>query len=286
MKQNEKYQKQMMEVCDYIYSHLDEELTVDKLSKVAHFSKFHFHRQFSYFMGISVSKYIQQLRMKRASYQLYFDKEKSILDVALDARFEYPESFSRAFKKEFEQSPSEFRNQADWLLWNKKYRRVNAPMEKNMRVEIQSLPQTNIAVFEHRGSPNQVNQSAQQFIHWRKSSGLSPIKTSRTFGLAYDDPQTVASNDFRFDICGEIATPIEENEFGIVNKIIPSGRYAVLRHLGSHDNLDITVRSLFSDWLPNSDETLGDFPIIFHYLNFFPEVTENELITDVFLLLE
>ena len=33
-------------VCDYINQHLDEDLSIEQLSQIANFSKFHFHRQF------------------------------------------------------------------------------------------------------------------------------------------------------------------------------------------------------------------------------------------------
>lgn len=38
--------------------HLSEDLSVERLSRVANFSKFHFHRQFSQYAGISVIRYI------------------------------------------------------------------------------------------------------------------------------------------------------------------------------------------------------------------------------------
>jgi AraC family transcriptional regulator len=41
------YQRHIERVINYICSHLDEELSLDHLSEVAGFSKFHFHRQSS-----------------------------------------------------------------------------------------------------------------------------------------------------------------------------------------------------------------------------------------------
>lgn len=280
------YQRRMNEVCDYIYTHLDDELTVEELSRVANFSKYHFHRQFSHYMGIGVFKFIQQLRLKRAAYQLFFHQNTRIIDIALDAKFEYPESFSRAFKKEFNQSPSEFRNQPNWLHWNQQYHHRAKALENNMKVDIKSFEETKIAVKEHRAAPELVNESASHFIEWRKTTGLSPITTSRTFGIIYDDPKATAPEDFRFDICGEVKQAIDVNAFGIVNKTMPAGRCAVIRHCGSHDDLDAKVHYLYGQWLPESGEELRDFPCFFHYMNFFPEVAEHELITDIYLPLK
>ena len=43
---------------------------------------------------------------------------------------------------------------------------------------------------------------------------------------------------------------------------------------------------LYREWLPQSGERLGDFPIFFHYVNVGPEVKEHDMITDVYLPLK
>ncbi|CCN80589.1 putative Transcriptional regulator, AraC family [Vibrio nigripulchritudo SFn27] len=280
------YDARMQATCDYIHQHLDQILTVSELSQVAHFSEFHFHRQFRAYVGVNVARYITQLRLKRAAYQLGFHPEKSVTDIALDAQFEFSESFSRAFKKEFGQSPRDFRKQPDWQKLHQTFLKPTRRQEEKMKVDIQKFERTLIAVFEHRGPAPQVNHSAMKFIDWRKSTGLSPVSSRRTFGLIYDDPAETEPSKFRFDICGEVHQAVPANSHGVVNKEIPEGRVAVVRHTGSHDELDKKVIYLYGTWLPESGETLRDFPCFFHYQNFFPEVDEHELVTDVYLPIE
>jgi AraC-like DNA-binding protein len=55
---------------DYIDRHLDGDLDLETVSGVAAFSKFHFHRQFTATFGLSVHRYVQLARMKRASHRL------------------------------------------------------------------------------------------------------------------------------------------------------------------------------------------------------------------------
>lgn len=64
------YEHQLQKVIDYIGKHLDEKLTLDQLSDVACFSKYHFHRIFTAFTGLSLQQYIRWLRLKRAAHQL------------------------------------------------------------------------------------------------------------------------------------------------------------------------------------------------------------------------
>jgi len=277
------YAERINTVCDYIYEHLAEDLSVDQLSQIAHFSKFHFHRQFAEYTGINVYKFIQLMRLKRASYQLVFNRHYRIIDIALDAGFENPESFSRAFKNVFAQTPSQFRQNPRWKTWSEKYQFPTIEKVQNMNINIVNFEDTKVAVLEHRGDPELVNDSAAIFIQWRKDSKLSPVQTSMTFGIAYDDPKTTKPQDFRFDICGTINLEVPDNSVGVTTKQIPAGRCAVLRHLGAHDNMGDKVHYLYGKWLPSSGEELRDFPCFFHYVNLLPDVLEHELITDIYL---
>ena len=155
-----------------------------------------------------------------------------------------------------------------------------------MDVKIVTVESTKIAVKEHRGPVDLINESVKVFIDWRKSSGLSPIATSQTFGIAYDNPDTTEPDKFRFDICGSVKADVPANNYGVITKEIPAGRCACVRHLGSHDKIGEVAYYLYRDWLPQSGEELRDFPLYFHYLNLIADTPEHELVTDVFLPLK
>ncbi|MBS1158112.1 MAG: gyrase inhibitor [Proteobacteria bacterium] len=284
--QAKSYAARFEKVLDYIESNLGEPLCLEHLSRVANFSRFHFHRQFAEYVGTSVGRYILLLRLRQASYQLAFNRQTRIIDIALDAGFENPESFTRAFRNSFGQSPSEFRRQADWESWHERYRFRIPERKKIVQVEIVDFKTTRIAVMAHRGPSERVNDSVAQFVAWRKESGLSPIVSSRTFGIAYDNPDTTEPAEFRFDICGEVSEAVPPNPQGVVTKNIPGGRCARVRHHGSHVRIGESIYPLYRDWLPESGEELRDFPLYFHYLNLLPETPENELVTDIYLPLK
>lgn len=286
MSKENAYAERFNRVFDYIDRHIGDELTLEQLSQVANFSKYHFQRQFSEYTGISVFRYVQLMRLKRASYRLVFNRLERIIDIALDAGFENPESFSRAFKNTFGQTPSEFRKNPAWQPWSEQYKFPTRERKQNMEVKIVDFEQTKVASFEHRGAPELVNDSAQIFIEWRKQSGLSPVKSSKTFGIAYDNPDTTEPEKFRFDICGSVMEDIPGNPQGVVNGVIPGGRCALLRHVGSHDRIRECAYYLYREWLPKSGEELRDFPLYFHYLNLMPGTPELELITDIYLPLK
>ncbi|SKA60513.1 AraC-type DNA-binding protein [Enterovibrio nigricans DSM 22720] len=147
---------------EFIELNLDAKLDVEGLSRVACLSKFHFHRQFTSRYGVSVANYVRLLRLKKASYLLVYYPDTSITEIALDCCYENSESFSRAFRRVFERSPSEFRVSPDWEKWRIHfeaiYRSRNDPsMNTNQfDVSIVDVEAIDIAVLEHQGPPMQI----------------------------------------------------------------------------------------------------------------------------------
>lgn len=280
------YGERLGRVRAYIDAHLGEELSVERLSEVAQVSKYHFQRQFSGWYGITVFRYVQRMRLRQASYWLAFGASERVIDIALEAGFETPESFARAFKQTFGQTPSGFRKHPAWAQWHDRYPVRNRERRSCMEVHIIVFEETRVAARQHRGASTGVNDSAKIFIEWRRTSGLSPVRSSRSFGIAYDDPNTTDPEHFRFDICGSVEGDVPENPQGVIAQVIPGGRCAVVRHLGAHDRLGEAAYGLYRDWLPQSGEELRDFPLFFHYLNLMPETPEHALITDVYLPLK
>ena len=154
-----------------------------------------------------------------------------------------------------------------------------------MQVHIVDFEETKVAALEHRGAHEFINDSIKTFIEWRKENKLSP-KVSETYNIVYDDPETTEPEKYRFDICASIKAEVAENPQGVITKVIPGGRCALLRHIGSSDNIADSARYLHAEWLPTSGEELRDFPYFFHRVNLFPDVPEHELITDIYLPLK
>ncbi|WP_226648575.1 AraC family transcriptional regulator [Microbulbifer variabilis] len=285
-----RYRERFAQVLHYIEVNLDSDLDIDKLCQYASLSKYHFHRQCSAFFGMPVTALVRLLRLKRAAYQLAY-RNKKVVDIALENGYDSHEAFTRAFKKLFGKSPSEFRRSPNWEIWHKHYEPImmlrSQLMESSAsyQVDIIEFPETQLAVMEHRGAAHLLGTTIRQFIQWRKAQGLSP-NNSRTFNLVYDDPATTPPDQYRFDVCCTVKTSTDTNAENIVNKVIPAGKCAVIRHRGSDDSIGTAVRYLYFQWLDSSDFTLREFPMFFERVKFLPEVSESEMITDIFLPIE
>ena len=164
------YQQRLARVCDYIVHHLHEELTLQFLCKVAAFSEFHFHRIFSANMGMSVHRFVQLNKLKQACFQLAFEPDIRIIDIAFEPGFNNPETFTRAFKREFSQTPSQFRAQPKWQDWHQRFTFEQfREGTKNMNVNVVQFAETNIAYLSHIGAHDKVFETASKFISWRKA---------------------------------------------------------------------------------------------------------------------
>ena len=80
-----------------------------------------------------------------------------------------------------------------------------------MDVTITQVEPTLVAALEHLGAPALVNDTARRFIEWRKATGLSPIASSQTYGIVYNNPDTTPADEFRFDICGSVTEAVPDN---------------------------------------------------------------------------
>lgn len=288
----QRFRQRMQRVIDHIHAHLDENPCADELSRLAHFSRFHFQRQFSAWFGMGVGRYVQLLRLERASQQLAYRGELRVTDIALQAGFERPETFSRAFRKISGQSPSAFRRAPQWNPWQQILFSLNSLEYTAMKqshhlndVRIEQFPDTPIALLVHRGAPEDIPHTLRSFIAWRKRFGPS-LATSKTFNILYDDPSAVPNADFRFGIAASVAGAVVDNEQGVTRQLIPGGRCAVLRHVGPDRTIDVSVRYLYREWLETSGEELRDFPMFFHRIGLFPDVPKHQALVDIHLPLQ
>ena len=98
----------IVHVCNYINSHIGDEISLDKLSELACMSKSHFIRIFKQEMGQTPAQYIIRCRIERAQLFLLLDNKpiKSIADLLGFSDLPY---FIKIFKKHTGQTPLEFR---------------------------------------------------------------------------------------------------------------------------------------------------------------------------------
>jgi len=111
VKQNKQkeYIEKFVEITDYIKQHCNEDISLDDISEMSGFSKYHFSRLFREYTGTSYYKYLNQKRIEFAE-QLLLDPEVNITEAAVRSGFNSITAFIRMFKQIKGCTPTEFRN--------------------------------------------------------------------------------------------------------------------------------------------------------------------------------
>ncbi len=106
------WQKQIQQIVNEIDGCLadrrDEELTLRDLAGKLGYSEFHMTRKFREITGMGFRDYLQGRKLAFALKEVR-DSEKSMLDIALDYGFSSNEAFTRAFKRSYGVTPSQYR---------------------------------------------------------------------------------------------------------------------------------------------------------------------------------
>ncbi len=99
----------LVRVLEYVEAHLSDRLDLRVLAKEAGISPFHFAALFTKAVGTTPHRHVQHLRMQAAK-SLLRDTDKSTLDIALTCGFASASHFAAAFRRQFSQSPTEYRS--------------------------------------------------------------------------------------------------------------------------------------------------------------------------------
>ncbi|MTH45028.1 MDR efflux pump AcrAB transcriptional activator RobA [Intestinirhabdus alba] len=97
----------------WLESHLDQPLSLDNVAAKAGYSKWHLQRMFKEITGEAIGAYIRARRLSKSAVALRLTA-RPILDIALQYRFDSQQTFTRAFKKQFSQTPAHYRRSPEW----------------------------------------------------------------------------------------------------------------------------------------------------------------------------
>ena len=290
------YKERIHKALVFIQEHLDEEMELETLARVAHFSPFHFHRIFRGMTGESVKEHVRRLRLERAAFHLIHYKW-TVIRIALSAGFDSHEAFTRAFRAMFGDSPSRFRSKRGRIPYVEApsgvHYRVNGNLKnfmtvnkeaKKMNVEIKTIKPMRVAFMRHIGPYKECGKVWEKFCAWAGARLLLCPNTA-FLGISHDDPTITPPEKLRYDACIPVDEKVlPDGEVGIQE--IPGGEYAVIRHLGQYEKLIDTYAKIMGEWLPRSGREPRSTPCFEVYINSPDNTDPKDLITDIYIPLE
>ncbi|MCK9239519.1 AraC family transcriptional regulator [Desulfocurvus sp.] len=278
----ETYAERLNRALDHLERNLDEDPSLEELARVACFSPFHFHRIFTGMVGEPLRAHVRRLRLERARHRLQFTS-LSVTRVALDAGYDSPEAFSRAFRAQFGMAPSHWRDTARTGATTTPGGRSRDTGGRSMDVAVKTLPEMTVAYVRHTGPYMECGAAWERLCAWAGPKGLLGPGT-RFLGLSHDDPEITAPERVRYDAC--ITVPREtgpEGEVGV--KAIGGGQYAVTLHKGPYEKMHETYARLCGGWGPESGREFGPQASVEFYLNDPSSTAPEELLTEIWVAL-
>ena len=100
------YNTVVLESIEYIEENIKFDLTPDMIARKCGYSTFHFCRIFNIHKGITLMEYVKKRRLSLAAIDLFSGKR--IIDIAMDYGFDTHNGFSKAFKKEYGFTPTQY----------------------------------------------------------------------------------------------------------------------------------------------------------------------------------
>ncbi|WP_420404551.1 AraC family transcriptional regulator [Nisaea sp.] len=286
------YAERIGRVLKQVAENVDAPLPLAVLAETAALSPFHFHRVYRGIVGETVQETRRRVRMMRAGHALR-SGDKSVTVIAFEAGYESPEGFARAFRQGFGQSPSAYRKanaatpfrptniKVHYRPETGKIRLIADRKEHGMQVEIRTIEAQPMVALRHLGPYHKVGRAFTALKGWLSEQGLEEAVTG-SYGLSYDDPESVPAAELRYDACATLLAGAELPQNlpdGMRLEALPAGRYACALLEGSYTGMQDTFQRLFGLWLPESGEELDERACMDWYLDDPMEVAEADLRT-------
>lgn len=240
------YIRKINKVVAHIYDHLDDDLSLKKLSEIACFSPFHFHRIFSALVGETPNQYIARRRIEKiASSLLLGDSTETLTELAHKYGFKSIHSFSRAFKNFYGMSASEFqkkglnefskigktesKNRENQISFEKYFYTIENLknwLEMRTKVEVKEMPELRMVDVRHRGPYPKIGEAFQKLMTWSGPRGVLNFPKTKMVAIYYDSPRITDESKMEASACVTVEGEIEVS--GEIGKVtIPSGKFAV-----------------------------------------------------------
>jgi len=289
------YHQRVNRVLDYIGENLDAELSLERLSQIGCFSRFHFHRIFQAVTGETLNSHVRRVRLERAAALMKASPRKRITDVALEAGFAGTAEFSRAFRNHFGRTASSWDRRSP--LEKSKICKAPEmlpfyPLEElecwkaaaNAEVRVGPFSVCRyvyIRVFAPHGN-TKLMDAYHTLITWL-AERRTDVRDVVFVGMSLDDPSVTPSEKCRYDLgvafpkgSGGMLGEIVRSRGGTAAEALPGrtecdGRGLSMRDFGPQevaamhctgDIFDIARawQYLYRVWLPAADCEPADLP--------------------------
>ena len=177
--------------------------------------------------------YVARQRVERAVLYMQIE-DMSLQNLAGLVGYDNPQSFSKAFKKQFGVSPKAYISKLKKRLKEFVHDGKQYDLHSDA-YDFEGLDLVYIRIWGKYGEEEPYETAWSKLIHFLKKNDLLTSDT-RFIGLSFDDPNATKSNQCRFYACASVQKEIIPTcEFGTIR--LPQGKYAVYTLQGYYTDL-------------------------------------------------
>ncbi|WP_167954808.1 AraC family transcriptional regulator [Anaerosporobacter faecicola] len=263
----DEYVRRIHTVQDYMEQHLGQPMSIEELSLVAGFSKYHFSRIFQGIVQEPLAHYVNRIKMENGLFLLAHREDKNMTDIAYELGYTDSAVFSRAFKNYFGISPREYRKEyqknCDGTILLSDYKNGTKGERKGEQfpvkgqITIENMEEKNVVYIRHTGTyeelANVCQELAQNLFSHAAKQNLLVGEQNWVLSIYHDNPEFTAENQFRTSLCMTVPDQIPIQEDGVLGCMkLEGGLYAVGHFRIKQEQYRDAWNYMYQEWITGS----------------------------------
>ena len=300
--QKNRYLLGINKVQDYIEENYFQDISVEKLSEVAGFSKYHFNRIFKSILHESISQYVNRIRIEHAMFLLAHRTDKSLTDIAYELGYTDSAVFSRAFKHACGMSPHAYRKEnstkckesiyiSEYNKAEKTKNWVQKPCSVTGEIRIEQVEEQEAIYVRHVGTyrslENEFPELLRILFEEAEKQQLLEVGKNTVLAMYHDNPEFSKEEQYRTSLCMTVSQSRTVKETQRLGKMtIEGGLYAIGHFHVEKDQFEDAWDAMYQKWLLTSGYVPRDAGVFEVYLNQPMQEEKPRFEIDIYLPIE
>ncbi|HET6360094.1 AraC family transcriptional regulator [Streptomyces sp.] len=251
--------ERLNQAMEHIERHLDQDIEVEELARIAATSEYHLRRMFSALAGIPLSEYIRRRRLTLAGAEVVAGRA-TLLEIAVRHGYSSGEAFARAFRAMHGIGPGDARRTgAELSSQSRMAFRLTIEGTSNMRYRVVDKADFTVVGLKTRvplvhAGPNQAIMDFVRGIDPETLERLERLSDQEPHGLVAvcDDLDPSRAEGTELDYHHGVITSVAAPE-GTTTLAVPAGTWAVFTTSGpAPQAIQELWRDVFTEWFPSN----------------------------------
>jgi AraC family transcriptional regulator len=267
-------------------------LTLGRIAREAGSSPYHFAHMYQALTGETPFAFVTRTRLSQAAARLMEDGRLPVTAIALEAGYETPSAFNKAFRAALGISPTGLRKMSPARrahalrkLDNPRWR-IAMHLDVTPEPTIERRPDLLFVYVRRLGRFSE--QAPQAWTELRRLLNGSALAepVSQFIGACWDDAERVAEDALRYDAGFTVARRLDKLPKGLQQAVLPGGKYARFIYKGSYAHMGAAFGQAMRGWMAKSGAVLREGPHLEINLNDPDHTPEKDLLTALLLPIE